>query len=105
MAIALVPLKKSGIESCDLLIMVKNRQQLNHHKELSGHITLLTEKLKAEKSELITFYQGSRKIVVGMFFNKDKDRSYKLENIRAFGNRIGKQFNALKSSEIAIVGL
>lgn len=105
MAIAIVPLKKSGIDSCDLLIMVKNRQQLNHHKELSGHITFLTEKLKAEKSELITFYQGSRKIVVGMFFNKDKDRSYKLENIRAFGNRIGKQFNALKSSEIAIVGL
>lgn len=106
MAISIQVLRKGEEEKKkDILILIERQQQVNRHPELNPYRDLLHEKVKAEKTDFLVFYEGQRKIQVGIYSNKEKELSYRLENIRTFGSRVGKLLNAQKQKEISISGI
>lgn len=105
MALSIHTIKKGESSNNDIVILLERNQQVARHPELSPYKELLHEKIKAEKSDFLLFYQGSRKINVAIYSNKEKEASYRLENIRVFGSRVGKLLNSQKQKEISIYGL
>ncbi|MBX7093962.1 MAG: peptidase M17 [Flavobacteriales bacterium] len=104
MAITFSILKK-GEKYNEAVYFIQKASQIAHFPELNLHKEIILEKIAAEKPDTLVTYNGKKKITVAFYFSKEKEHSYRLESIRAFGNRIGKLLNAQKQKEVALLGL
>jgi len=105
MAITKTVKGKSIVKNENILVVAETLNHINRNAILAPYKAVLTEKIKAEKVDFLTFYEEERKIHVAVYCNKEKELSYKLENVRAFSSKINKLLNKEKYSSIRITGL
>lgn len=105
MAITKTVKGKTIVKNENILVVAQTINHINKNVLLAPYKIILTEKIKAEKVDFLTFYEAERKIHVAIYANKEKDLSYKLEAVRSFSSKINKLLNKEKYSTIRIAGL
>jgi leucyl aminopeptidase len=92
-------------KSDDILVVLGKKSKVSHFAFLSPYKTVLKEKIEADKTDFLTFFEGSRKINVAIYSNNEKELSYRLENVRSFSSKICKLLNKDKYASIQVTGL
>lgn len=88
----------------DLVVLINKPAQIKKYGVLSDYEILLSDKIKAGKTDLFVFYKGKIKVLVLLCMITEKNQSYRLESIRACGSRIQKQLTKEKIAHAALCG-
>lgn len=88
----------------DSLVLINKSSQIKKYSFLHAHEAVISQKITAEKSDVLVFYTATHIHYVGIYFNKEKEISYQLENVRAFAARLQKIVCKEKTEHLDLFG-